>query len=112
MNVRVVTSPKKHRLERESLTAAVLKETAKATPPLVTGYDDCVWVPWMPVPIRESLQPTVLLWITLQTSLRMVRKLFMSQWISGNSRKTPKGAVNMTRQREGRKVDGDVEVKD
>lgn len=54
MNVRVVMSPKKHRLERESLKAAVFKWTVEATPPPVTGYDDCVWVPWMPVPIRES----------------------------------------------------------
>lgn len=36
------------------MTAAVLKETVEAMPPLVTGYDDYVWVPWMPIPIRES----------------------------------------------------------
>lgn len=33
-------------LARESVTAAALKETVEATPPLVTGYDGYVWVPW------------------------------------------------------------------
>lgn len=48
------SSPNFPWLERESVTAAVLKGTVEATPPLVTGYDDYMWVPWMPVPIQES----------------------------------------------------------